>query len=219
MYTFRLLLLTAATLACLTAFAPSPRAADGCCDLAQLVTMMTGHFTSAKQAAADEDYFDITLHMVPIWRERSDAHWLYVEQAVTGMADKPYRQRVYRVSQRGDVFESAVFELPEPEKYIGTWRDDIPLADIGPADLIERPGCAVYLCKTGPCKFSGSTPGSDCLSSLYGAAYATSEVTITKDQVISWDRGYDPDGKQVWGAEKGPYVFDRQPEPAKPVFH
>jgi hypothetical protein len=27
----------------------------------------------------------------------------------------------------------------------------------------------------------------------------------------SWDRGYDRDGKQVWGAVTGPYRFDRLP--------
>jgi hypothetical protein len=25
----------------------------------------------------------------------------------------------------------------------------------------------------------------------------------------SWDRGFDAQGNQVWGATKGPYVFDK----------
>jgi len=32
--------------------------------------------------------------MVQIWEERTDGYWLYVEQAIAGYQDKPYRQRI-----------------------------------------------------------------------------------------------------------------------------
>ena len=32
------------------------------------------------------------------------------------------------------------------------------------------------------------------------------------DRLLSWDRGFDAAGKQVWGAEKGPYEFLRVKE-------
>jgi len=57
--------------------------------------------------------------------------------------------------------------------------------------------------------YEGSTEGNNCESDLRGAKYATSEVKISKDGIISWDRGYDAEGKQVWGAEKGGYIFKR----------
>jgi hypothetical protein len=34
-------------------------------------------------------------------------------------------------------------------------------------------------------------------------------VEVRPDGLVSWDRGFDADGQQVWGAEKGPYVFTR----------
>jgi len=46
---------------------------------------------------------------------------------------------------------------------------------------------------------------------LRGASYATSKVTITPDQIISWDQGFDKNDKQVWGATKAGYVFDKLP--------
>ena len=46
-----------------------------------------------------------------------------------------------------------------------------------------------------------------CPSDRKGAAYATSEVTITENELISWDRGYNDKDEQVWGAEKGGYHF------------
>ena len=48
-------------------------------DLEVLLSQMIGSFSSAEQAADDEDYFDIRLEMVPIWPDRQDGYWLYVE--------------------------------------------------------------------------------------------------------------------------------------------
>jgi len=39
------------------------------------------------------------------------------------------------------------------------------------------------------------------------------EVVITETQMVSWDRGFDAGGKQVWGAEKGGYVFKKLSSP------
>jgi hypothetical protein len=35
-------------------------------------------------------------------------------------------------------------------------------------------------------------------------------VTIWPDRLISWDRGWNDKGQQVWGAEKGGYIFVKQ---------
>ena len=58
--------------------------------------------------------------------------------------------------------------------------------------------------------FVGGTEGNGCTSSLNGAQYATSKVKITKNRIESWDQGFNAQGVQVWGAEAGPYVFDRK---------
>jgi hypothetical protein len=180
-------------------------------DLDLLCAWMTGSFDSGAQAAADSSYFDIELEMVPVWTDRTDARWFYVEQAVATAKDRPYRQRVYRVVRLdADTFESAVFSLPDPGRFVGAWRENAPLAAIGPEDLEVREGCAVELRRNADGRFTGSTRDRQCTSSLRGAAYATSEVVITDGRLESWDRGFDADGEQVWGAVTGPYVFLRQ---------
>lgn len=177
-------------------------------ELVQLAEWLTGSFGSAAQAAADPDYRDIRLHMVPIWTWRNDAIWMYVEQAVAGRMDAPYRQRVYRLTRSGTALESAVYSLPEPEKYIGCWRDVRFFGGLKPSDLLPREGCASRLELHGD-RFVGGTVGRECVSSLHGAAYATSEVLLTADRMESWDRGFSAEGEHIWGAEKGPYIFDR----------
>ena len=181
--------------------------------LNSLVNWMTGSFSSEKQAAADSAYQNIRLEMVPIWEDGDDEYWLYVEQAAAGATDRPYRQRVYRVTGvEQDLYMSEVFTLPNPEAHVGAWRAEDPLADLTPDDLELREGCTVFI-RFGPGGFVGGTEGTGCSSELRGAAYATSEVVMNTFRIESWDRGFDENGKQVWGAEKGAYVFDRK----KPV--
>ena len=109
---------------------------------------------------------------------------------------------------------SDVFILPgDPLDFAGAWRDVELLRAISVDDLALRQGCSIDLRRTGPETFAGSTKGKECVSSLRAAAYATSEVLITPGRVISWDRGFDSQGQQVWGAENAGYVFDRLPEP------
>ena len=178
--------------------------------LATLLSWMTGYFSSAQQAQKDSDYFDIRLRLVQIWKERNDGYWLYVEQATAGSEDKPYRQRVYNIRVRDDsTFESVVYSIPEPLRFAGKWAEEAPLGHLTVDSLLLRDGCAVVLRKVGSIAFTGGTEGTGCTSDLKGAAYATSEVTISKNQIISWDRGYDADNRQVWGARKGGYVFKR----------
>ncbi|MDX9905423.1 MAG: chromophore lyase CpcT/CpeT [Bacteroidales bacterium] len=177
-------------------------------DLPKLASMMTGEFSSEKQAAADKDFLHIRLSMTPIMPGNKDGYWLYVEQAMASAMDKPYRQRVYRLSIADDTtIVSKVFELKNPLAYTGGHEMPEKLAAITPDSLTDRQGCSIYLHKTGKNRYEGSTPGKECLSSLRGATYATSEVVITPKKMVSWDRGWDREDKQVWGSEKGGYVF------------
>lgn len=174
-----------------------------------LQSMMVGTFSSAEQAARDSAFYDITLHMYPIWPDKG--HWLYVEQAVTAMQERPYRQRVYKLEQAGPgTFKSMVYTLPDPEAFIGAWKDASRFDALGPEALQLREGCAVVLERQPDGAFSGSTTGKGCASNLRGASFATSRVVIKDSLIISWDQGFNSQGEQVWGAEKGGYEFRKQ---------
>lgn len=188
-------------------------------DMAILESWMTGTFSSGRQAAADsENYFDIRLVMIPVWTDRADGPWLYVEQAAASALGRPYRQRVYHLVNDGDGdYRSEVYTLPgKPLDVAGCWRAEIPLHGITPEDLALREGCAIHLRRT-PEGFVGSTRGKGCSSKLGDAAYATSEVTIVENLVTSWDRGFDADDVQVWGATEGAYEFVRISPTAPPM--
>lgn len=171
---------------------------------------LTGDFSSEKQSKNDTQFFDIRLHMKPIWKNKGWGHWMYVEQARADKQEAPYRQRIYHlIKGEGDTLISQVYELPTPQRFIGAWREKNGLwKTLHPDSLIPRKGCSIYLVFDKKSKqFKGSTKNQECVSSLRGASYASSEVTLSKRMLISWDRGWDANHQQVWGATKGGYQF------------
>lgn len=180
-------------------------------DIDQLYELMSGTFSSEEQSLLDSSFFNINLVMYPIWEESQGSKWLYVEQAVTEYIKRPYRQRVYQLSAMADgSYESKVYELPDPDRFIHGWETPELFSGITPDSLMAREGCAVYLKKNEEGCFSGSTKDAECLSTLRGASYATSIVTVCEGSVVSWDQGWNVDGEQVWGAVKEGYVFKRK---------
>jgi CpeT protein len=180
-------------------------------DVEVLVDYMVGSFSSEEQAEKDSNYFNIELEMVQLWKDRADGPWLYIEQAVAESKDKPYRQRVYQLKKRNDgKIESLVYTISDPLRFAGDYKKEFPLLRLTPDSLILKEGCEVILYQADNGYFEGSTVDKNCGSDLRGASYATSEVMIDKDKMISWDRGFDESGNQVWGATEGGYIFKKK---------
>jgi hypothetical protein len=199
------------------ATAPPPLS-SGTAVAEKLHTFLIGTFDSSAQASAQaQDFRPIVLTICPVAAPELGPRVLYVEQAVQSTVDKPYRQRLYVVEPGQDAATavSRVLELKTPSAAIGLCSQPQRPA-FSASDVEEKRGCAVTLKWNGK-EFVGATQGTECPSTLRGARYATSEVTLTESRLISWDRGYDTSGNQVWGSEKGPYVFVRQGPPMAPA--
>jgi hypothetical protein len=177
-------------------------------DLKDLFTMMQGSFNSEIQSQIDTTYFNISLHMYPIWKEKGN--YLYVEQALNARQNNPYRQRIYEVTQLNDsVFSSAIYTIDNDSLWIGKWKTPQAFDTLTMDQVSKKEGCEVLLKRIKSDYFKGETSKNTCESTLYGASYATSEVEIFSDKIISWDRGFDDQGEHVWGAEKGGYIFNK----------
>ena len=176
-------------------------------DLKLLAHQMEGSYSSELQHQQDSvNYFDIRLQIVRIWKNETDGYWFYVEQAVAEYYDKPYRQRIYHLTESGKgVFSSVVYTMAQPLRF--THKPELADKVLTPDSLMEREGCTVILKKTGDKKFAGSTDGRKCPSERSGASYATSDVTISESELHSWDRGYNDKDEQMWGATLGGYIF------------
>lgn len=186
----------------------SPKTRDS--ELNRLAALMTGTFSSDLQAKADTNYFNISLVMTPIWTNRTDGRWLYVEQASASKLDTPYRQRVYHLQHPAKgVFTSDIYTIKGAMAFAGL-QNDIGKRDKLTYDLIERKdGCTVTLINKNQ-TYTGGTDADKCPSDLRGAKYTTTKITLKEGELRSWDQGFDAKGKQVWGATKGGYIFIKQ---------
>lgn len=176
-------------------------------ELLNIGRLMQGKFSSHKQSKSDSLYYDIRLSIVPIWENRTDAIWLYVEQAVSNKMNMPFRQRIYKLTQMPDTgFECAVFTLNDPIRFAGNANS---LEDLIPDSLELQEGCSLYFKKAGKRIYEGGTHEKTCPSEMRGAAYASSIVILSSKMLLSWDRGFDRSNRQVWGAENGGYRYLR----------
>lgn len=176
-------------------------------ELNQFVDLLHGTFSSEAQSKEDTTYFNISLVMVPIWKERTDGQWMYVEQAMATKLDKPYRQRVYRLRHPGEnTFTSDIYTIKNALSYAGLQNDKTKLQKLSIDSLELKDGCTVTMIKNNDV-YAGGTDGKSCPSDLRGAKYATTKITMKKGELISWDQGFDANDKQVWGATKGGYIF------------
>ena len=176
--------------------------------LNELIALMQGSFDSEIQSQVDSTYFNISLHMYPIWKDQGN--FLYVEQALNSKQDKPYRQRIYEITRVNDsVFSSAIYTITADSLWVGKWKTPTAFDSISKNDVTLKKGCEVLLQRVKPNYFAGKTGDKTCESTLYGASYATSQVEILEDKIISWDRGFDAEGNHIWGADKGGYIFNK----------
>jgi hypothetical protein len=177
-----------------------------------LSEFMGGEYVNTEQAEAEPgEFLHVRMRICPIWTDRSDGYWFYVEQNLHSLPGKPYRQRVYQVYAQGDSLVSATYNIRQPERFVNGYEQRRLLEDLHPRDLELREGCELYLLYDVNKKaFVGSTRNNTCSSTLRGAAFVSSYAEISKKQFISWDRGFDAGGKQVWGADEKPYVFKRK---------
>jgi CpeT protein len=181
-----------------------------------LYAYLQGDYDSEAQSLSDPAYFAIGLRICPVDAPELGSRALYVEQAALSSPNAPYRQRFYVVEDIDGAALSArsrVFEVVGAASWVGACDEPLPTATA--ADANELIGCNVDLAWETD-HFVGGTIDDLCANDFQGATYATSEVELWADRLVSWDRGYDAQGNQVWGATKGAYVFDRKSMLAEP---
>lgn len=179
--------------------------------LALLAQWMEGSFSSQEQRLQDDRFMDVNLH-IRVVSSDEESVLMYVEQSLFSQPDKPYRQRFYKLSKRGNVFVSETLEMEKPHRFVGAWKTPQILRGFPKDSLISKPGCSVFLVWNSIGYFEGKTEARRCESKINGASFATSEVKIYPNRLESWDRGYSLTGNQVWGSKFGAYIFNKMGE-------
>ncbi|MEM7063596.1 MAG: chromophore lyase CpcT/CpeT [Cyanobacteria bacterium P01_B01_bin.77] len=133
------------------------------------------------------------------------AVYLYQEQALTERIEHPYRQRFLQITLSEDStrVESRTFKPSTPEIWTGFCQRAEPTVD---ANVLGQLVCVVGL-RPSSLGYVGSTPDEGCPVNLQGAVRLTNTIVLHQDGMDTWDRGFDPNGIQVWGARAEPYQY------------
>jgi CpeT/CpcT family (DUF1001) len=142
-------------------------------------------------------------------RRFADSIFLYQEQAVRETLEQPYRQRFLQIMPTADgSIESKAYKPEKPTAFVN-WCDRQPdTMRVLPTVNLGTPICSVFLRVEGD-RFIGETPPQGCPTSVRGAVRMTNTIELFADGMNTWDRGFDANGKQLWGAKNESYQYRR----------
>ncbi len=175
-------------------------------------SFMAGNFSNAAQAKDNPAFEDIRVHLRPIWVDRIDGQWLYVEQSLATSEDKPYRQRIYQVVDGNDAdsVDCRMYALPgDALQYAGEWKVERPMRKLTADLLLPISGCTITLRKNEDSSWSGSTQPNECVPPASSGVSSMTSLKIDHDGFEVWDRTLNAEGQQVGGSTAGPYLFKR----------
>lgn len=180
-------------------------------DAAALAKILTGNYSSARQAAADPAQSAEVMRITPIWAGRTDGPWLYVERAEAAAPDTPTEQEIWQLKfqpHKGGT-EVRFYTLPDPDMAVGAWRKPEKLRALLPEQLTRIEGCELVLQRRQEFEFDGGTPGMDCRPEDADAAYVLVQANVVSRGMRLWERGFDADGRQVSGPAEEGQRFDK----------
>jgi len=189
-------------------------------ELGKIGDMLVGTWKTVKpvEAVGGGTSIDIVMAVTPV-AISGLPNALYVESARADAMQLPYRQSILQLyHSRGKIrMRTLDPHSITAQNGIGAWvgmwaakellpnlTQHVSAADfIGTMDMVLTPGEGGY---------KGATPYAYPTASG-GAVEMTSELSVTKDSFTTGDRGFDAEGKEVWGAPAGGYVFKRYDAP------
>jgi hypothetical protein len=181
---------------------------------------MAADFSNQAQAIENPPFFaHIRVCMRPLPLGFLPGGSLYLEQAYDFMLDQPYRVRVLHFLPQDDHILLENYTFKDQETVIGAARDPHKLAGISADQLEKMSGCDMTVRWTGHSFIGKVVPGKNCVVVRKGkTSYLDNEFEITDNQLISYDRGRDPDTDELlWGSIAGPFEFEKRQRFAEEV--
>lgn len=180
-------------------------------DVDAVVGYLTRTMDTTAQAERHPRYVGVQMTTCPIHvvsSHRSEDHpsvYLYQEQALTEQIESPYRQRFLQIVLSEDItrVESRTFKPSTPHSWTGLCQQINPTVE---AIELGQLVCVVRL-RPSTLGYVGSTPEEGCPVNLRGAVRLTNTIVLHQHGMDTWDRGFDINDIQVWGARTEPYQY------------
>jgi hypothetical protein len=183
--------------------------------IGEVVSRLVGTMDTSAQAATNPKIANVQMITCRVRvanpsPQAKEAVFLYQEQGMADKLAKPYRQRFLRIAPSiySQSIESLSFKPDNLSAWVGLCNKPEGDRTVQRRDL-GQPICSVFLRKTGSV-YVGNTPVDGCPAKVRGAVRITNRVILHETGMDTWDRGFDAQGKQVWGAESDSYQFRRR---------
>jgi CpeT protein len=178
-----------------------------------MVRWMTGSFDTFQQVDRDEEenaayrHIRALLHVMPVeitgLGEGTAA--LYVENAAAETRHKPYRQRVYLLTEAADGKISVeIYKIKNQDAVVNAYKNPQVLKNLTLDGMMKEPGCDMIFERVKADLFRGSGGGQKtCRTTLRGATHTVSNTELTPSMIINLDQGFDDAGAHKWGPPTG----------------
>jgi CpeT/CpcT family (DUF1001) len=179
----------------------------------EVATLLEGKMDTSAQAIANPKAPNVRMTTCRVQvrdtKLKDQAIFLYQEQALTQDLTKPYRQRFLKIlsNRSSQSVESLSFKPDDPSAWSGFCGKPALERILSVQDL-GSPVCSVFL-KRSPAGYVGNTPGNGCPANVRGAVRITNQVELSPAGMNTWDRGFNAEGEQVWGAKSESYQYRR----------
>lgn len=174
-----------------------------------VVEHLTRTMDTSAQAERDPRFVGVQIITCPVkidgLTSTQEGIYLYQEQALTERIGSPYRQRFIQIALSEDAtrVEARTFKPSQPENWTGFCQQSESTVN---ANQLGNLVCIVSL-RPSSLGYVGSTPTEGCPVNLRGAIRLTNTIVLHQDGMDTWDRGFDLNGVQVWGARAEPYQY------------
>lgn len=182
-------------------------------DVATLVRWMAADFSNQAQAFDNPPFYaHIRVCMRPLPYSLLSSVGLFLEQAYDYALNSPYRLRVLKFTPQSDYIHLENYLVKDETAFYGAARNLDLLHTLSVDHLEKMSGCDMIVKWTGQ-SFKGRVePGKNCVVVRNGkTTYLDNEFEIDPDQLLSLDRGKDPETDElIWGSIAGPFHFLRR---------
>lgn len=139
----------------------------------------------------------------------SSGIYLYQEQAINSTLQNPYRQRFLWIHQNTEGNLESLSFRPQNSKNWINFCNKLETERVITRDELGNTVCTVILRKIIN-DYIGETPPEGCPANIRGATRITNTIILRSNSMDTWDRGFDAQGHQVWGAESQAYEYIKQ---------
>jgi len=171
---------------------------------------LQGNYTNKTQVKNEKDIQEYELHIAPIWEDREDEHWLYVERRNINEPNIPVHQRVVKIFENMDFIKQQVFFIPSAKDYLDGWRQVEVFDSLKPEQLLKQRGCTVFFKETEKDNFKGITLGKSCANRFKGAKYSRTDMNVKEEEMRWLEQGFDENNMFIWGPEHGGIQFVKE---------